>query len=89
MQFGYSKGKWFQASCSMLFIASRVDIACHMTSLYHSFSYRYSMLYDISISLLKKKFYKAILSKISREGGTHLFSKNRNGQSNMTILLHP
>jgi hypothetical protein len=58
MQFGCSKGRWFQASCSMLCIASRVDIACHTTSLYHSFSCRYSMSYDISISILKKKFYK-------------------------------
>jgi hypothetical protein len=85
MQLGCSKGKWFQASCSMLFIASRVDIACHTTSLFHSFSCRYSMSYDISISLLKKKFYKLIFSKSSREGGTHLFSKNHDGQSNMTI----
>jgi hypothetical protein len=84
MQFGCSKGKWFQASCSMLIIASRVDIACH-TSLYHSFSCRYSMSYDISISLLKKNFYKTIFSKSSRKGGTRLFSKNNDGQSNMTI----
>jgi hypothetical protein len=85
MQFGCSKGKWFQASCSMLNIASRVDIACHTTSLYHSFSCQYSMSYDISISLLKKNFYKTIFSKSSREGGTLLFSKNNDGQSNMTI----
>jgi hypothetical protein len=53
----------------MLNIASRVDIACDTTSLYHSFSCRYSMSYDISISLLKKNFYKTIFSKSSREGG--------------------
>jgi hypothetical protein len=88
MQFGCSKGKWgFQAGCSMLIIASHVDIACHTTSLYHSFSCRYSMSYDISISLLKKKFYKTIFSKSSREGGTHLFSKNSDGQSNMTMTF--
>jgi hypothetical protein len=69
----------------MLIIASRVDIACHKTSLYHSFSCQYRMSYDISISLLKKNFYKTIFSKSSREGGTHLFSKNNDGQSDMTI----
>jgi hypothetical protein len=46
MQFGCSKGKWFQASCSILIIVPHVDIACHTTSLYHSFSCRYSMSYD-------------------------------------------
>jgi hypothetical protein len=55
---GCSKGKWFQASASILNIVSRVNIACHTTSLYHSFSCRYSMSYDISISLLKKTFIK-------------------------------
>jgi hypothetical protein len=58
MLYGCSKGKWFKASCSMLIIVSRVDIACHTTSLYHGFSCRYSMSYDISVSLLKKKIVK-------------------------------
>jgi hypothetical protein len=80
MQFSCSKGKWFQAGCSMLIIASRVDIACHTTSLYYSFSCQHSMSYDISISLLKKDFYKTIFfCKSSREGGTRLFSKNNDG----------
>jgi hypothetical protein len=51
----------------------------------NGFSCRYSMSYDISIFLLKKNFYKTIFSKSSREGGTHLFSMNNDGQSNMTI----
>jgi hypothetical protein len=73
MLFGCSKGKWFQASRSMLIIVSHVDIACHTTSLYHSFYCRYSMSYDISISLLKKKYLKIGFCKISRKGGTLLF----------------
>jgi hypothetical protein len=87
MQFWPYQGEGFRASCSILLILSRVDIACHMTSLYHSFSCRYSMSYDISISLLKKSFYKTIFSKSSREGGNSLIFKNNNGQSNMTLLL--
>jgi hypothetical protein len=39
------------------------------------------------MSLLNKNFYKTIFSKSSREGGTQLFSKNHDGESNMTILL--
>jgi hypothetical protein len=68
MLFGCSKGKWFKASCSILIIVSRVDIACHTTSLYHSFSCLYSMSYDISISLLKKNFCKTILVKALGKG---------------------
>jgi hypothetical protein len=46
------------------------------------------MSYDISISLLKKKVYKTIfLVKGLGKGETHLFSKNSDGQSNMTILF--
>jgi hypothetical protein len=59
---GCSKVKGFKASCSILNLVSRVDIACHMTSLYHSFSCRYSMSYDISIFLLKKNFCKKTIS---------------------------
>jgi hypothetical protein len=77
MLFGCSKGTWFKASCSILIIVSRVDIACHTTSLYHSFSGRYSMSYDISISLLKKIFCKTIFCKSSREGGTQFQEKSR------------
>jgi hypothetical protein len=73
MLFGCSKGKWFKASCSILIIVSRVDIACHTTSLYHSFSCRYSMSYDISISLLKKNFCKTILVKALGKGPGNSF----------------
>jgi hypothetical protein len=52
MLFGYSKGGLVQ------------DVACHTTSLYHSFSCRYSMSYDISISLLKKTFIKQLEEKL-------------------------
>jgi hypothetical protein len=38
-------------------------------SILTSFSCRYSMSYDISISLLKKNFVKRIAGKISRGGG--------------------
>jgi hypothetical protein len=67
-------------------MVSRVDIACHTTSLYHSFSCRYSMSYDISISLLKKSFCKETLVKALQKG--ELISKRRaSGQSNMTTIL--
>jgi hypothetical protein len=46
-----------------LTILSRVDIACHTTSLYHSFSCQYSMSYDISISVSKKNLCKTSLEK--------------------------
>jgi hypothetical protein len=86
MLFGCSNGKWFKASCSILNIVSRVDIACHTTSVYHSFSCQYSMSYDISISLLKNNFCKTILVKALGKG--ELICKSRaDDQSNMTTLL--
>jgi hypothetical protein len=66
MQFGCSKGNGFRL---LLYTNNtRVDIACHTTSLYHSFSCRYSVSYDISISLLKKKFYKTTFVKALGKG---------------------
>jgi hypothetical protein len=87
MLFVYSKGKWFKDSGSILTIVSRVDIACHTTSLYHSFSCRYSMSYDISISLLKKNFLKAFLVKALGKGELN-FKRRVGGQSNMTTFLY-
>jgi hypothetical protein len=76
MLFGCSKGNGSRLVALYLTIVSCVNIACHTTSLYHSFSYRYSMSYDISISLLKKNLCKHF-SKSSREGGTHFQEKSR------------
>jgi hypothetical protein len=87
MLFGCNKVDGSSLVCSILIIVSRVDIACHTTSLYHSFSCRYSMSYDISISLLKKNFIKPFFSKSSRKG--ELIRKRKDGgQSNMTTSLH-
>jgi hypothetical protein len=70
MLFGCSKGGLVQSSS--ILASSLVDIACHTISLYHSFSCRYSISYDISISSLKKVFVKINNRKSSRKGGNSL-----------------
>jgi hypothetical protein len=51
------------------------------------FSCRYSMSYDISISLLKKILVRQVFGKSSRKGGNSFrFAQGNHGQSYMTIL---
>jgi hypothetical protein len=70
MLFGCSKGSWFEASAHF----------------YYSFSCRYSMSYDISISLLKKNFCKESLVKVLGKGEL-IFKRGAGGQSNMTTIF--
>jgi hypothetical protein len=52
-----------------------------------SISCRYSMSYDISISLLKKNFIKIFLIKALGKGELN-FKRRAGGQSNMTTFLY-
>jgi hypothetical protein len=73
-----------QVAC-YLAVAREVGSRLVLNSIY-SFSCRYSMSYDISISLLKKNFCKETLVKALGKGEL-IFKRRAGDQSNMTTIL--